>query len=189
MFRPRRALLWWQELLARLELGGRRGAIVGPRGSGKPTLLEDLAGRPELRGWRIHLLRFNADQRRLALRSRWDAGRLRDVRRRRAVELSGLAAPRASRRERRRAGRHDAPRRAPARAAPLRKRLLSSCKVWLHRSAGHCLPAIAASSTPGTTAISARRSARSTADGRQGRMPARRTPSPADDTKGGRAIF
>jgi hypothetical protein len=54
-------------------------AIVPPAsratmGSGKTTLLDDLAGRLEGQGWRIHLLRFNADQRRLAFPSRWEAG-------------------------------------------------------------------------------------------------------------------
>ncbi len=64
----------WQELMARLELLGRRGAIVGPHGSGKTTLLEDLAGRLEGQGWRIHMLRFNADQRRLGVPSTWERG-------------------------------------------------------------------------------------------------------------------
>jgi energy-coupling factor transporter ATP-binding protein EcfA2 len=71
--RYRLSALEWQELMARLERLGRRGAIVGPHGSGKTTLLEDLAGRLKGQGWRIHLLRFHADQRRLASLSRWKA--------------------------------------------------------------------------------------------------------------------
>ena len=64
----------WHALMARLERLGRRGGIVGPRGSGKTTLLEDLAGRLEGQGWRIHLLRFNRDQRQLGCLAGWDAG-------------------------------------------------------------------------------------------------------------------
>ena len=60
--------------MVRLELLGWRGAIVGPHGSGKTTLLEDLAGRLEGQGWRVHLLRLNADRRRLAALSEWKAG-------------------------------------------------------------------------------------------------------------------
>jgi hypothetical protein len=70
--RYRLSALDWHELLARLERLGRRGAIVGPHGSGKTTLLEDLAGRLEGQGWRIHLLRFNADQRRLGVPPTWE---------------------------------------------------------------------------------------------------------------------
>ena len=64
----------WQELMTQLERLGWRGAIVGPRGSGKTTLLEDLAVRLEGQGWRIHVLRFTAGQRRLAVPPRWEAG-------------------------------------------------------------------------------------------------------------------
>jgi hypothetical protein len=64
----------WQELMARLELLDWRGAIVGPCGSGKTTLLEDVAERLDRQGWRIHLLRFNTDRRRLGLLSGWGAG-------------------------------------------------------------------------------------------------------------------
>jgi hypothetical protein len=72
--RYRLSTVEWQELMAQLERLGRRGGIVGPRGSGKTTLLEDLAGRLEGRGWRIHLLRFNRDQRRPGFLARWGAG-------------------------------------------------------------------------------------------------------------------
>jgi hypothetical protein len=72
--RYRLSTVEWQDLMARLERLGRRGGIVGPHGSGKTTLLEDLAGRLEGQGWRIHLLRFNRDQRRLGFLARWDAG-------------------------------------------------------------------------------------------------------------------
>ncbi len=40
-------------LLDRLEELGRRAAIVGPEGSGKTALLEALAARLALRGWRV----------------------------------------------------------------------------------------------------------------------------------------
>jgi hypothetical protein len=64
----------WQALMARLERLDWRGAIVGPHGSGKTTLLEDLAGRLEQQGWRIHFLRLNAEQRRLSALTGWGAG-------------------------------------------------------------------------------------------------------------------
>jgi hypothetical protein len=72
--RYRLSAVEWQELMAGLEALGWRGAIVGPHGSGKTTLLEDLAVRLDGQGWRIHVLRFNADERRLAVLSGWDAG-------------------------------------------------------------------------------------------------------------------
>lgn len=66
----------WHALMARLERLGWRGAIIGPHGSGKTTLLEDLAGRMERQGWRVHMLRFNTTGRRLGSLPRWEA---RDV--------------------------------------------------------------------------------------------------------------
>jgi len=62
----------WQALLAGLARLGRRAAIVGPHGSGKTTLLEDLGSKLAEQGWRTHLLRLNADQRRPGILSRWD---------------------------------------------------------------------------------------------------------------------
>jgi len=63
----------WQGLMARLERRRWRGAIVGPHGSGKTTLLEDLAARLDAQGRQVHWLRFNADQRRLAVPTGWKA--------------------------------------------------------------------------------------------------------------------
>ena len=62
----------WEALMAGLARLGWRAAIVGPHGSGKTTLLEDLASRLEEQGWRIDLLRFNADQRRPGFLASWD---------------------------------------------------------------------------------------------------------------------
>ncbi len=64
----------WQALMAGLARLGRRAAIVGPHGSGKTTLLEDLASRLEEQLWQVHLLRFNADQRRPGFLASWDEG-------------------------------------------------------------------------------------------------------------------
>lgn len=41
-----------------------RAAIVGPHGSGKTTLWEDLAAQLERDGWRVHLLRLSEERRR-----------------------------------------------------------------------------------------------------------------------------
>jgi hypothetical protein len=46
----------WDGLLAQLEAMGMRGAIVGPEGTGKTTLLEDLGERLQRSGRRILLL-------------------------------------------------------------------------------------------------------------------------------------
>jgi hypothetical protein len=61
----------WSWLFARLHALGGRGAIVGPHGSGKTTLIEDLAERLQALRWRIHLLRFSTDDRRLPDLARW----------------------------------------------------------------------------------------------------------------------
>lgn len=61
----------WSALLARLDLLGGCGAIVGAHGSGKTTLLEDLGERLEALGWRIRFVRLNAEQRRLPDVSGW----------------------------------------------------------------------------------------------------------------------
>jgi hypothetical protein len=61
----------WSALAARLESLGCRGAIVGGHGTGKTTLLEDFAPRLEAIGWRIHWLRFNAEERSLPENTRY----------------------------------------------------------------------------------------------------------------------
>jgi len=53
------------ELVERLIEQRGRGAIVGPHGSGKTTLMEDLAGHLQSRGARVHLLRLSAERRTL----------------------------------------------------------------------------------------------------------------------------
>src|SRR5690349_13801065 len=55
----------WLLLMARLEQLDWRGEIVGPCGSRRPTLLDDLAARLGARGWRVNLVRLNTDERRL----------------------------------------------------------------------------------------------------------------------------
>jgi hypothetical protein len=54
----------WDRLLDRFAVLKRRAAIVGPRGSGKTTLQEDLAARLEEQGETIRWLRFNRENRR-----------------------------------------------------------------------------------------------------------------------------
>lgn len=51
----------WDELLARLESLGYRCAIVGPKGFGKTTLMEDLAAPLAERGFRVHSWRLNTE--------------------------------------------------------------------------------------------------------------------------------
>lgn len=55
----------WEDLMDRLAALGYRGAIVGPHGHGKTTLLEDLAPRLEDRGFRMRKATFRAGERRL----------------------------------------------------------------------------------------------------------------------------
>lgn len=50
----------WPGLLGRLENAGWRGAIVGPHGTGKTTLLEQLAPHLVARGFRPRLLTLRA---------------------------------------------------------------------------------------------------------------------------------
>jgi hypothetical protein len=52
----------WAKLFARLDAQHGRGALVGPQGAGKTTMLEDLADRLAARGWKIRLLRLSADR-------------------------------------------------------------------------------------------------------------------------------
>jgi hypothetical protein len=53
----------WPVLLARLESLRYRAAIVGPHGSGKTTLLEDLGRKLRDRGFRIHPVFLNEQDR------------------------------------------------------------------------------------------------------------------------------
>lgn len=55
----------WEELLARLAELGDRGALVGPEGSGKTTLIEDLAPRLAGQGFRVHFVSMREGERRL----------------------------------------------------------------------------------------------------------------------------
>lgn len=51
----------WDDLLGRLAALGHRAAIVGPKGRGKTTLLEDLAPRLSERGFTPHPLRLDEE--------------------------------------------------------------------------------------------------------------------------------
>lgn len=51
----------WARLFAALEKHGGRGALVGPKGSGKTTLIEDLAGRLRGRGYQTTLVYLTAE--------------------------------------------------------------------------------------------------------------------------------
>lgn len=51
----------WTELMQRLELLGRRGALVGPEGSGKSTLLRELSQRLEADDFHIRRLQLHRD--------------------------------------------------------------------------------------------------------------------------------
>jgi len=67
----------WETLLERFLRLGRRGAIVGPEGTGKTTLLEQTAARLTDLGYRTALLRLTADDaRQSAARVRKHAARL-----------------------------------------------------------------------------------------------------------------
>jgi hypothetical protein len=58
----------WPQLLARLESMNYRCAIVGPKGTGKTTLLEDLSGRLPSRGLRPRMIRLSSDDHRINAR-------------------------------------------------------------------------------------------------------------------------
>lgn len=53
----------WPNLLDRLHALRYRAAIIGPHGSGKTTLLEDMGGRLQDKGFRIHFLFLNEQNR------------------------------------------------------------------------------------------------------------------------------
>jgi hypothetical protein len=55
----------WEEILSRLHSLHHRAAIVGPEGSGKTTLMEDLAERLAPRGLRPRFFTLNRQNRRL----------------------------------------------------------------------------------------------------------------------------
>jgi len=63
-YRPLRGT--WDDLLTRLHALGYRAAIVGPQGSWKTTLLEDLAPRLRERGYAARELRLDAETPRFA---------------------------------------------------------------------------------------------------------------------------
>lgn len=55
----------WEGLDARLSAAGSRGAIVGPEGHGKTTLLLEWHARRQAAGWKTALIRVGRNQRRL----------------------------------------------------------------------------------------------------------------------------
>jgi hypothetical protein len=55
----------WPEILGRLREMSYRGAIVGPKGHGKTTMLEELGRRLEAEGWRMVLIRLNEEMPRM----------------------------------------------------------------------------------------------------------------------------
>lgn len=56
-------------LLERWQRRGRRGALVGPHGTGKTTLLGDLVHALELRGRHVERVRLVADERAIPMRT------------------------------------------------------------------------------------------------------------------------
>ena len=56
----------WDELLARFAALGWRGALVGPEGHGKSTLMAALAARLAEQGWRSRAMRLRRGERRPA---------------------------------------------------------------------------------------------------------------------------
>lgn len=55
----------WEELIAALEALNWRGAVVGPCGTGKTTLLEQLAPQLENRGLEVHFFRLDTSAKQL----------------------------------------------------------------------------------------------------------------------------
>jgi hypothetical protein len=52
----------WSDLLRRFAAQGHRGVLVGPHGSGKTTLREELERRLAGNGWRVHAVVLGADR-------------------------------------------------------------------------------------------------------------------------------
>ncbi len=61
----------WEALLARFAALDRRGALVGPEGRGKSTLLLELGGRLARQGFRLRLATLRRGERRMAA-SDWE---------------------------------------------------------------------------------------------------------------------
>ncbi len=59
----------WEKLLAQLKVQQGRGAIVGSKGTGKTTLLREIAQHLESRGAAAHLLSFRSEAHRLTPRT------------------------------------------------------------------------------------------------------------------------
>ena len=62
-FRPEWSGLTWESLEEQWEVSGRRGAIIGPHGVGKTTLLESWQKRLEEKGERVVKLFLNRQER------------------------------------------------------------------------------------------------------------------------------
>lgn len=56
----------WPELLARLRKNNCRGAVIGPHGHGKSTLLDAFHPHLEAQGWKIHRIQLGTGYRRLS---------------------------------------------------------------------------------------------------------------------------
>jgi hypothetical protein len=61
-----------EQLIEQLKVNGWRGAIVGPHGTGKSTLLAELRPHIERAGWRVEMIALHDGQRRLPV-SFWAA--------------------------------------------------------------------------------------------------------------------
>jgi ABC-type dipeptide/oligopeptide/nickel transport system ATPase component len=62
----------WPQLLAELEVKGRRVGIIGPHGSGKTTFLDTLADRLRQQGRGVHMVFLNRENRQID-HSLWEA--------------------------------------------------------------------------------------------------------------------
>ncbi|MEL7061749.1 MAG: hypothetical protein AAGN46_17115 [Acidobacteriota bacterium] len=60
----------WPDLLERFDTLNRRAALVGPKGRGKTTLLEELERHFAGRGWLVCRVRLNAQRRRTTAEER-----------------------------------------------------------------------------------------------------------------------
>ncbi|SHL00177.1 hypothetical protein SAMN02745216_04441 [Desulfatibacillum alkenivorans DSM 16219] len=54
----------WERILGGLKNQSGRGAVVGPKGTGKTTFLEELKRRLSREGYTVHLLRLNQERKR-----------------------------------------------------------------------------------------------------------------------------